>query len=167
MATLKPRTLRALLFIPLLLGAVSAFAQVRLPGAIQISVPKVLDARVGLPRVELPKNVLDLSKAVPAITSQQLPKVDVKAPALSAGVGGSVTKPEASIDVGVPSVGGLIPSINARVNVNTGVSGPVEVGTAGIGSAPGSAPLPETTAAVAAPQQHVAERRLDQLPNCR
>src|SRR5262245_12500330 len=104
MASHKPCALRAVLLISLLFGAFPGFAQlVRVPGAnVSIAVPKLgVDAQVGIPRVEVPRNVLDVSKTLPAITTQPLPKLDVRVEppvvpgaGLSAGVGGSVGKPD-------------------------------------------------------------------------
>lgn len=135
----KVRVLRALLFISLSLGTVSAFGQVRLPVVnVGVTVPKVADVQVGLPRVEVPRNVLDLSKTVPALVSQPLPKVDVKLPGASLEVGGSLARPEAGLSVGAT------------------------------GTVPGSPPVPDTLATASAPTgPQVAERRLDQLPWCR
>jgi len=65
------------------------------------------------------------------------------------------------LDVRVPSVGGLTPSVNATVNVNT--AGPIlEAGVNVGGPGAGTPPVPGTSSA---PQ--VAERRLDLIPTCR
>ena len=146
MGGLNPRTLRAVLFISLLVSPVSAFAQVRLPVVnAGITVPKVVDAQVGLPRIEVPKNILDINKTVSGIGSQALPRVDVKLDlaivpktTVSLDVGGSLARPEAGLSVGVA------------------------------GTAPGTPPVPgihATGSALTGTQ--VAERRLDQLPWCR
>lgn len=143
MAGPRSRMLRALLFIPLLVGTASAFAQVRLPGVtVAIPVPKIGDVQVGLPRVEVPRNVLDVSKTVPALVGQPLPKLDVKLESpvipktsISLGVGGSLARPEVGLSAGA--------------------------------TVPGSLPVPDSHATAPVPGERVAERRLDEIPYCR
>jgi hypothetical protein len=78
-------------------------------------------------------------------TLQGLPSVNLGLPVLPR-IDPPKLPVDATLTVSVPSVGGLTPPLNATVNVG--------------GSGPGVPPVP-------APQDPLAERRLELLPTCR
>ena len=73
--------------------------------------------------------------------------------------------PPLKAEVGVPSIGGLTPSLNVRVNTGTG---PVlDVGVTAGSPATGLPPAPDVHAPLAGQIQHLGEKRLELVPTCR
>jgi hypothetical protein len=183
MFTRKPYAFHAaLLFISLLFGTVSAFAQKAtsplLPNVnLGLSAPKVgVGLNVAVPPVVVPRTVVGVPAAlpVPMVTTTVAPPI-ASTPSVSATVGGVGT----AVSVNVPSVSGLTPPLGANVNVNTSGSAPVlavgmdvsgstlgvGVGDSGIPGAPPapSFPAPGPTAA----EDQLLQQRLALLPTCR
>jgi hypothetical protein len=176
----KPCALGAvLLFLSLLFGTVSAFAQRTtsplLPNvSLGLSAPKVgVGLNVAVPPVVVPGTLVGVPAAlpVPMVTTTVAPPI-ASTPSVSATVGGQ----SAALSVNVPSVSGLTPPLGTNANVNTGggpvpavgvdVSGATLVGDGGIPGAPPAPNFPAPTG-LAAAQNQLAETRLDLLPTCR
>jgi hypothetical protein len=146
----KPRTLRAtLLFVTLLFSAGPVFAQlVRIvPQGATVSVPKVVEAQVGLPRLDPSKLIRDPIKVPTADATLTVPAI------------GSLTPP-VKVDVNTGAAGRIL---DAGVSV-----GGVNVGGSA-GPAPGLPPAPDASSAAlfAGTPQAQLEKRIELLPTCR
>ena len=179
----KPYALRAaLLFVSLLFGSVSAFAQKTsnplLPNVnLGLSAPQVgVGLNVAVPQVVAPRTLVGVpALPVPMVTATVAPPI-ASTPSVSAAVGGQ----GAALSVNVPSVSGLTSPLGANVNVNTGGSTPllavgvdvsgstvgVGVGDGGIRGAPPAPNFPASGPSTAAPDQ-LLQQRLALLPTCR